>query len=71
MGGLQVAVVLSEKVDSTVTKGVLRIIGSAVGGTFGELPCLTDFLLTSSHHCQDTTMSQHGCRLEYIPCVSL
>lgn len=40
---LQVAVVLSEKVDSTLTKGVLRIIGSAVGGTFGELVCLECF----------------------------
>ena len=31
----QIAVVLSEKVDTTVSKGVLRIIGSAIGGTFG------------------------------------
>lgn len=33
----QIAVVLSEKVDTTVSKGVLRIIGSAIGGTFGVL----------------------------------
>ena len=32
---MQVAVVLSEKVDTTVSKGVLRIFGTAVGGAFG------------------------------------
>lgn len=36
----QVAVVLSEKVDTTVSKGVLRIFGTAVGGTLGMLSCL-------------------------------
>ena len=33
----QIAVVLSEKVDTTVSKGVLRIIGSAIGGAFGAI----------------------------------
>ncbi len=33
----QIAVVLSEKTDTTITKGVLRIIGSVVGGVFGAL----------------------------------
>ncbi len=36
----QVAVVLSEKVDTTVSKGVLRILGTAVGGAFGACPTL-------------------------------
>ena len=33
---MQVAVVLSEKVDTTLSKGVLRIVGTVVGGTLGE-----------------------------------
>lgn len=33
---LQVAVVLSEKVDTTLSKGVLRIGGTVVGGSLGE-----------------------------------
>jgi len=33
---LQVAVVLSEKVDTTLSKGVLRIAGTLVGGSLGE-----------------------------------
>jgi uncharacterized membrane protein YccC len=31
----QVAVVLSEKVDTTVSKGALRIAGTVLGGTLG------------------------------------
>ena len=31
----QVAVVLSEKVDTTISKGVLRMIGTVIGGTLG------------------------------------
>jgi hypothetical protein len=34
---IQVAVVLSEKVDTTVSKGVLRMAGTAVGGTLGAI----------------------------------
>ena len=33
---LQVAVVLSEKVDTTLSKGVLRVGGTVVGGSLGE-----------------------------------
>ena len=36
VGRLQVAVVLSEKVDTTLSKGVLRIGGTVVGGSLGE-----------------------------------
>ncbi|BDA49628.1 hypothetical protein COCOBI_14-2480 [Coccomyxa sp. Obi] len=45
---LTVAVVLSEKVDSTVTKGFLRIVGSAIGGTFGYLVMLRSGLATDA-----------------------
>ncbi len=30
--------VLSEKVDTTVSKGVLRVLGTVVGGTLGKRP---------------------------------
>ena len=33
---MQVAVVLSEKVDTTLSKGILRVGGTVVGGTLGE-----------------------------------
>ncbi len=33
---VQVAVVLSEKIDTTVSKGVLRVTGTAIGGSLGE-----------------------------------
>lgn len=33
---MQVAVVLSEKIDTTLSKGVLRVAGTAIGGTLGE-----------------------------------
>jgi uncharacterized membrane protein YccC len=32
----QVCVVLSEKVDMTVSKGILRILGTAIGATLGK-----------------------------------
>ena len=35
---MQVAVVLSEKVDTTLSKGILRVGGTVVGGTLGEFP---------------------------------
>ena len=45
--GLQVAVVLSEKVDTTLSKGILRVGGTVVGGSLGE-PC---FSLPASKLC--------------------
>lgn len=44
---LQVAVVLSEKVDTTLSKGILRVGGTVVGGSLGE-PC---FSLPASKLC--------------------
>ena len=44
---LQVAVVLSEKVDTTLSKGILRVGGTVVGGGLGEL-C---FSLSASRLC--------------------
>ena len=54
MLGMQVAVVLSEKVDTTLSKGILRVGGTVVGGTLGEpLTCpppktIQDWLCTCS-----------------------
>lgn len=31
---------LSEKIDTTVSKGVLRVAGTAIGGTIGKPQCL-------------------------------
>lgn len=39
---------MSEKVDTTLTKGVLRVIGSAVGASLGEL---TSNKATCKHQC--------------------
>ena len=54
----QVAVVLSEKIDTTVSKGVLRVAGTAIGGTLGECHRLNSTKLVaaltgllSSHFC--------------------
>ena len=47
---LQVAVVLSEKVDTTLSKGVLRIGGTVVGGSLGEHMTAPDPDL--AHHCR-------------------
>ena len=51
---------LSEKVDTTVSKGVLRIVGTAVGGTFGVrlTPCGHSILSTLLHASEWTYM--HG-----------
>ncbi|BDA49627.1 hypothetical protein COCOBI_14-2470 [Coccomyxa sp. Obi] len=44
-----VAVVLSEKIDTTVSKGVLRVAGTAIGGTLGFLVMLRSGLATNPY----------------------
>ena len=43
---LTVIIVCSQKVDTTLSKGVLRIIASVVGGVYGKLVDATHTLLS-------------------------
>ncbi|KAK9904804.1 hypothetical protein WJX75_002805 [Coccomyxa subellipsoidea] len=58
---LTIAVVLSEKVDTTVSKGVLRIIGSAIGGTFGYVVMLRAGLAT-----EPVALAAIGCTATFL-----
>ncbi len=59
---MQVAVVLSEKVDTTLSKGVLRIGGTVVGGTLGEHMTPPDIVLAQEcRQCHGQATPFRGC----------
>ena len=59
MHGVQVAVVLSEKVDTTLSKGILRVGGTVVGGTLGEPSSCSPAQSTQDWLCDRKLMYAH------------
>lgn len=61
---LTVIIVCSQKVDTTLSKGVLRVAASVLGGTYGVAHFLTPSIqLTclACHLCCESVVIAHGC----------